>query len=242
MKPLMISPRQLPLICRGVLFGLCCITAAKAFEEPPEAVLSRLGVEDFKERMSAQGALVEWARAQPLEAKDWLFSRSVNDPSPEVRRRFTAVLRELVIDDFKKDGEGYAGIMMMALQIQMPGDPGVRMGLNVSLVIPDSAAAKAGLVVGDVITEAGDQMWHDATAVELFTQWVRGHKPGQKIMLKVLRNGNFIPLELVLGRRPPGTGIFMPGELPDKAALERDAEVAKDAYFRNWFENRKAEK
>ena len=238
----LISPRQLASMSRGFLLGLCCIAAAMAIEEPSEAVLSRLGVEDFKERMSAQAALVEWGRSQPEEAKGWLFSRSVNDVDPEVRRRFTAVLRELVIDDYLKDGEGYAGVMMMALQIQIPGDRALRTGLSVSLVMPDSAAAKAGLMVGDVITEAGEQIWHDASAVELFTTWVRGHKPGQKVTLKVLRNGNFVPLELVLGRRPPESGMLMLGEPTDKASLAREVEAAKDAYFRNWFENRKAEK
>jgi len=229
-------------LTRRILSWILSVSAAAAFDQPDAGLLGRLGSEDFKERMSAQGALLEWARKQPETAKDWLFDHSVNDADPEVRRRYTAVLKELMADEYLKDGEGYVGVMMMAVQVQVPGDPAPRFGVSVSLVVPDSAAAKAGLVVGDLIVEAGDQSWKDPGVVDLFSNWVRGHKPGQKVTLKLLRNGKVLSLDLVLGRRPPESGMFMFGEAPDSATLAREAEAAKDAYFRNWFENRKAGK
>ncbi|MEI7927127.1 MAG: hypothetical protein WCH40_01155, partial [Verrucomicrobiales bacterium] len=90
--------------------------------------------------------------------------------------------------------------------------------------------------------EAGDQVWRDLMAVENFSTWIRSHKPGQKVTVKVFRNGNLVPMDLVLGRRPPESGMFMFGQLPDSASLANEAELAKDAYFRNWFEARKAGK
>jgi hypothetical protein len=62
------------------------------------------------------------------------------------------------------------------------------------------------------------------------------------VTLKVLRNGKVIPLEVVLGRRPPESGMLMFGEPPDSDTLAREEQAARDAYFRNWFEKRKAGK
>lgn len=233
-------PSQLSKLCRWGLVWSLALASAHGVEQPSDEVLGHLGSEDFKERMTAQGALLEWARKQPEPAKDWLFRRAIDDANPEMRRRFTAVLKDLVSDEYLRDGEGYVGIRMMTVQVQVPDDKAQRFGISVSLVVPDSAAAKAGLMLGDVIVEAGDQKWNNPTADMLFTTWVRGHKPGQKITLKVLRNGKVLSLDLILGRRPPDSDMFMFGEPPDSATLAREAEAAKDAYFQNWFESRKA--
>jgi len=234
--------RGLLTACGGIIFSILAVGVSAALEPPSQDLLKHLGSEDFKERASAQGALLEWARKQPETAKDWLFRRALSDADPEARRRYTAVLRDLVVDDYLKDGEGYVGIMMTAVQLQVPNDPVQRTGVSVTLVVPDTAGAKAGLVPGDVIVEAGDQVWRDLMAVENFSTWIRSHKPGQKVTVKVFRNGNLVPMDLVLGRRPPESGMFMFGQLPDSASLANEAELAKDAYFRNWFEARKAGK
>lgn len=230
------------MLLRGLLSWVLALVPAMALEPPPDALTARLGSEDYKERMAAQGALIEWARKDPGQAKDWLFGQSVGHADPEIRRRFTAVLKDLIDEEYLKDGEGYVGIMMMPIKAQVPGVPAERFGVSISLVVPDSAAAKAGLAVGDVIVEAGDQVWKDASVVEQFSAWVRGHKPGQKVTLKVMRNGKILEQELVLGRRPPESGMLLFGEPPDSATLAREAQEAKDAYFRNWFEQRKAAK
>lgn len=234
--------RGLFVTCFRIILSILAVDVGTALEPPSQDLLKHLGSEDFKERTSAQGTLLEWARKQPETAKDWLFGRAVNDGDPEARRRYTAVLRDLVVDDYLKDGEGYVGIMMTAVQVQVPKDPVQRTGVSVTLVVPDTAAAKAGLVPGDIIVEAGDQVWRDLMAVEKFSTWVRSHKPGQKVTVQVFRNGNLVPMDLVLGRRPPESGMFMFGQLPDSASLANEAELAKDAYFRNWFEARKAGK
>lgn len=237
-------PRQPQPFCLGILYWALTLTSGWALEPPPNEVQGKLGSESYSDRMGAQGALREWALRDPEPAKGWLFEHSVGDPDPEIRKRCTAVLKDLIDQEYLKDGEGYIGILMMAIpQVQVPGEKAPRVGITVNLVVPGSAAAKAGLVVGDVIVEAGDQIWNDAvTAVPQFSTWVRSHRPGEKVTIKILKNGKVIPLDLVLGRRPPESGVLMLGELPDSSTLAREEQEAKDAYFREWFENRKAGK
>lgn len=234
-----LPPKRLAAIPIGVWFCLLVAQSVPALEPPADAVLGQLGSEHFKERQAAQGALLEWARKNPVEAKDWLFERALNDGDPEARRRYTAVLRDLVIEvDYLTDGEGYVGILMAPAPVMVPGDALARMGVRVTLVVPGTAAAACGLVPGDVIVQTGDQIWRDLTAVDEFSKWIRGHKPGQKISMKLMRGGKLESVELMLGRRPPDPGVFMFGEMPDSAALAKEAELAKDAYFRNWFQKR----
>lgn len=237
-------PQQTPSLCCGILYLALTLTSGWALEPPPNEVLGKLGAESYAERIGAQGFLREWALKDPEPAKGWLFQHAVGDPDPEIRKRCTSVLKDLIDQEYLKDGEGYVGIMMMAInQVPIPGEKAPRVGISVNLVVPDSAASKAGLVVGDVIVEAGDQIWKEPfTAVEQFSTWVRGHKPGQKVTLKLLRNGKVIPLDLILGRRPQGAGMLMFGEPPDSETLAREEQAAKDTYFRNWFERRKAGK
>jgi hypothetical protein len=223
---------------RGLALWMAC-SMASAMEPPDSGLLQRLGSEEFKQRKEAQSSLLEWARKSPTEAKDWLLERALSDADPEVRRRYTAVLRDVVIDtDYLEDGEGYVGILMAPAPVQVPGDALARMGIRATIVVPGTAAAAAGLVPGDVIVEVGDQVWRDLSAVDEFSQWVRKHKPGQKVTMKILRNGEVKPLEVVLGRRPPESGMLLFGEAPDTEILAREAEMAKDTYFRNWLQKR----
>lgn len=234
-----ISTKQLPAIRGGMLFTLVAWSPVMAFEPPAAEVLGQLGSENFKERQTAQDSLREWARKNPTEAKSWLFERALNDGDPEVRRRYTAVLRELVIDvDYLQDGEGYVGILMAPAPVMVPGDALARMGIRATLVVPGTAAAASGLVPGDVIVEVAGQVWRDLTAVDEFSKQIRKYKPGQKVTMKLLRNEKLESIEVVLGRRPPESGMFMFGEAPDPSVLAKEAELAKDAYFRKWLKER----
>ncbi len=234
-----ISSKRLTAIRGGVGFIMVAWGSALALEPPAAEILGQLGSENFKERQTAQSVLLEWARKNPAEAKNWLLERALNDGDPEARRRYTAVLRELVIDvDYLQDGEGYVGILMAPAPVMVPGDALARMGIRATLVVPGTAAAASGLVPGDVIVEVGGQVWRDLTAVDEFSRQIRKYKPGQKVTMKLLRNEKLESIEVVLGRRPPESGMFMFGEAPDTAALAMEAELAKDTYFRKWFKER----
>jgi serine protease Do len=65
----------------------------------------------------------------------------------------------------------------------------------VTQVEPDSPGAKAGLQIGDVITEIDDQKVSDAGELQVL---VGQKQPGSKIMLKVLRDGKSMTVPVTL--------------------------------------------
>jgi serine protease Do len=65
----------------------------------------------------------------------------------------------------------------------------------VTQVEPDSPGAKAGLQIGDVITEIDNQKVTDAGELQVI---VGQKQPGSKIMLKVLRDGKSMSIPVTL--------------------------------------------
>jgi serine protease Do len=69
------------------------------------------------------------------------------------------------------------------------------MGAVVTQVDPDSPGAKAGLQIGDVITEVNGQKVNDSGELQVF---VGQQKPGTKVELTVLRNGKSMNMPITL--------------------------------------------
>lgn len=200
-----------------------------------------LGSDDFKRREEAQSALLLWGRQNPREAKEWFYLRAAEETDPEIRRRCQAILRDLIIDEYLKEGDGYAGITMQVMPVVVPGDAGQRFGIRVTQVVPGAAAARAGVVVGDVIVGLDGKIWREANADREFQSRVRSQKPGGKVVLKLLRDNKEIDASLILGRRPAGLDGQVPFGMKPEDASRMDQE-AKDAYFKRWLEQRKARK
>ena len=68
-------------------------------------------------------------------------------------------------------------------------------GLLVGRVLPDSPAAKGGLKVGDLMQKAGDQEFKSQNSI---TRFLSAKKPGDKITISVLRDGEKVDVEVEL--------------------------------------------
>lgn len=169
---------------------------------------------------------------------DALFRVSRSHVDPEVRERCLAVLHELVNDEYLKEGEGFLGIRMQDEKALVPGEQAARSVLRVTQVLPDSAAQQAGVQPNDLIAGLDDKVWHDEAALMPFMNHVRQFKPGNRVTLRILRNGKMMDLPVKLGRRPlAADNPFLQQRQEDLEAAER---AAKEAYFRRWLERRKA--
>ena len=204
----------------------------------PAGPLSGLQSDEFKIREAAQAELLVWARGRPEQAMDVLFRVSRTHGDPEVRERCLAVLRELVNDEYMKEGEGFLGIRMQDEKALVPGDQKPRSVIRVIQVVPDSAAHQAGVKLNDLIAGLDGKVWHDEAALKPFMNHIRQLKPGHRVMLQILRDGEMIDLPVKLGRRPLlADNPFLGQRQADIEAAER---TAREAYFRRWLQLRKA--
>ncbi len=219
---------------------ICWFSAMRSWGlDLPAGPLSGLQSDEFRVREAAQAELLAWARQEPEPAMDVLFGVSRSNEDPEVRERCLAVLRELVNDEYLRDGEGFIGIMMQEEKALVPGEAEPRSVLRVAQVVQDSAAQQAGVKLNDLIAGLDDKVWHDESALKPFMNHVRQLKPGNRVTLRILRDGQMIDLAVKLGRRPAGADHipFLQQRQADLQAAER---AAKEAYFRRWLERRKA--
>jgi len=90
-------------------------------------------------------------------------------------------------------GPGF-GAYMGTIPDMTPQDTGVR----ITGVREESPAEKGGLKGGDVIVEFGEK---EITDLYAYTYALRDHKPGDEVVVVVLREGERISLTVVLGSR-----------------------------------------
>ena len=75
----------------------------------------------------------------------------------------------------------------------------VTSGAVISQVLDDGPSASAGIQSGDVIIRLGD---NDIEKMEDITDLLIDYDPGDKITLTIIRDGETIEVEVVLGKRP----------------------------------------
>lgn len=218
--------------------------------ELPAGLVVGLQSEKFADREMAEAELLAWARQRPEEAMEEVFKQSREAVEPEVRERCHAVLREIVGDEYLRDGEGYLGVTMnlMMEPVRVAGEAEPRAGIRLTQVVADTPAKKAGLVAGDVLLGVNDRMWGKDEGPDAVTGVIKGFKAGAKVTVSLFREGKVVVVPLVLGRRPAIVDIAMLlgfggglGQMQDPEAVRQAEVAAKEEHFRRWLA-RKLEK
>jgi len=207
----------------------------------PSAAFGALGSPEFRKREDAQSQLLDWGRMDPGSAMPEFLRQSRQAGDPEVRERCLLILRNLVTDEYLKEGEGYIGIALSMRDevLAVPGDPNPRNAIRVVEVRMDTPGQRAGLQLNDLIVGLEGEVWRGVDASPLFREKIKSMKPNSTAGLLVLRDQKVIELGVTLGRRPLMADVAWNGQNVDPDAGER---AAKEAYFRRWLAQRKLQK
>ncbi len=123
-------------------------------------------------------------------------------------------LAKRVIKDLKEKGKvirPFLGVQMQALTDDMAKALGLKPGTKgaiITNVLKDSPAEKAGLKRYDVVIGVGGKKVKNPLDLKIA---IMAHSPGEKITLKVIRNGKEIEVPVVLGSETQAPSFFAGG-------------------------------
>ncbi len=147
------------------------------------------------------GALVN-ARGDLIGINTAIFSQSGG--AEGIGFAIPASLALGVMDEIIKHGHvsrGWLGVEGTEITAQAAiesGNPNIRGVLIVGVFI-DSPADKAGIQTGDIITAING---NEITRVRDVLEMVASHKPGDKVMIRLLRDGEVLEVPMITSERP----------------------------------------
>lgn len=159
----------------------------------PNDLLNKLDADEFAIRSKAQEDLMAWARAAKGGELKELKQALEKTDSPEVKMRLSDVLENSTFMA-RPNTKGFVGISM---------NPQLG-GVGILVVQPGTPAEKADLRVGDSIIEVdGKDMTamkaNPDMAMDFFSAYVKSKNAGEKLELKINRNGKILEKTLKLG-------------------------------------------
>jgi len=173
--------------------------SAGPWRAPSGGRLERYLESDLRLHPGFSGGLLVGADGAALGANTagLLRGTSLAVPAETVRRVVEAVLAR------GRVRRGYLGIgtQPVALTPDLRGRLGQPSALIVLSVQPESPAARAGLLLGDVLLKAGgDPLTHPSALLPSLDE----ERVGQEVSLEVLRAGQGLSLPVVVGERTSG--------------------------------------
>jgi len=216
--------------------GILPLLWAAPLEALPDDILRDLQRDEFRVRENAQERLLRWARQDvPARAK-LLLTSAKEAPDPEVRQRSHNVLHALAMEAYLQEGEGFVGIQMVAVRARVPGEgEDARELITITRVLRDTPAREAGLRPGDMIASVDGIDLAEDDALPSFQEMIKEMKPGKPTRFGIVRDGELLEIEVILGRRPPEAAEHMLGH--PMADMNELARQDRDRFFREWLEN-----
>jgi C-terminal processing protease CtpA/Prc len=175
-------------------------TAASAAPEAIAAAIQALGSDSFRAREAAQAKLVELGMADHGSVLDACLRAAVTNQDVEVQLRLEDVLAQVVDRKIYDTPKGFLGIRLMKETILYKGK--AIPAILASEVLPNTGAAKAGVLTGDYIIRCDGKIIPEDPTTLAFIQYIQSNPPGYKVKLDVLRGEKEMKFEVVLGGRP----------------------------------------
>ncbi len=156
----------------------------------PQELVDGLGDESYKLREKAEQELAKWAKKNGEEGLDVLSELKKKAQSPEVQSRLDNVISGMRAIPWTR---GYMGIIL----VSELGSAGV------SRLVPNTPAAKSGLQPNDKIIEIdgidlSNKNNRIDEAMTFVQRYVKTKKAGEKLTLKIDRNGKKLPITFKL--------------------------------------------
>ena len=135
-------------------------------------------------------------------------SREIEIPSSGISLALPANKIKEIADEIIKNGSvkrGYLGIYPMDLNEDLFKEYNVNTGVVVSEIVKGSPAEKAGLTGGDVIMEFGGTKVKNSAQIR---QLIESRMAGEKVELKIVRDGARKDLAAILGEAKPAFDYY----------------------------------
>jgi len=135
-----------------------------------------------------------------------------------------------VVDQLKSKGSvsrGWLGILIQDVTRDLAESFGMDRpgGALVAQVLPDSPAEKAGIKVGDVVLDFNNVQINDSASLPPIVGRI---KVGQKVPVKILRDGKTRTVQVKIGELPPEEEIKLAGRGDEGATADRLGAVISD--------------
>lgn len=171
--------------------------------EEMATLIDQLGSPTYGERVDATALLTE----SGPEALEMLRRAFVEREEFEVRLRIEQIVHEIYMRHHVYDQNGFLGISQNLIPKEHADDsriPVNHIGIEVSRVLPGTAAEAAQLKPGDVIVALdGESLTGNGReGVMEFGESIRVRGPGTRVAISVLRGPKELEFEVVLGSRP----------------------------------------
>ncbi len=200
--------------------------------KPVGALFDQLGADTARERIEAEQALIQ--QLADGKIRDRIRDRAVelysSSNDPEVWLRVREILKNYVSEhsDFGPR-RGFLGVLHSLTEY--PDEKGViHRAVRVEMVVPDTPAAKAKLLSGDLILKIDDVNLDTPHGDLSFFRHIFLQQGGKTVKLKVLRDWKVIELDAVLANRP----VELFGQ-------QQREEKSPDELLRAWLDEREIE-
>ncbi len=199
-----------------------------AADRPPayaRAYIVQLGHAEYTKREQAQRALIAMGAVNLDQVIDAAFDTYVTTDDVEVMVRLRDVMRELVMKHIFAKPKGFLGVQFHPRSFWENDQDPVH-AMEVLHVVPNTAASNAGIQPNDRIVKIGNLKIAEDTTTEDFVHVIHTAGPGRKIGVTVMRETEFIELEVALG------------ELPADIRKRTYTNENKKKFFSNWLEEK----
>jgi hypothetical protein len=199
--------------------------------------VARLGSADFHSRQEGKATLLE------IGAPAFARLREVYHETDDLETRL--LIEEIIYRGYLNHHvygrNGFLGIAQSPFPFTFTirgadGNPMERRGIGVRRVIADTAAERCGLMEEDIIIGVDGKAFGPIYDIDgtTFPEYVRLKGPGTPINLLLVREGELLEMEAILGRRPERYYDYTQPE------LLIPLNEAKDHFPRWWQKNMKA--